>query len=300
VNADQPWRGLYTATALPFNDDLSVDYDGFAEHVAWLAAAGTDGVCPNGSLGEYQTLSDEERARVVQTAAEARPEGFGLMPGVAAYGSRQTQRWIEQAAEAGAESVLLLPPNTYRADRDAVLEHYRVAAAVGLPIVAYNNPIDTKVDLLPETLAELFDEGLIVAVKEFTGDVRRAWEIRELAPQLDVLVGSDDVVVELGIAGAVGWICGYSNALPRTCVDLLAAATSGELSDLTQALPVYRDLHSLLRWDSKTEFVQAIKLSMDVVGRLGGICRPPRGRLTDSVHRQVTAATEAAVGRGYK
>jgi 1-pyrroline-4-hydroxy-2-carboxylate deaminase len=300
VNADQPWRGLYTATALPFNDDLSVDYDGFAEHVAWLAAAGTDGVCPNGSLGEYQTLSDEERARVVQTAAEARPEGFGLMPGVAAYGSRQTQRWIEQAAEAGAESVLLLPPNTYRADRDAVLEHYRVAAAVGLPIVAYNNPIDTKVDLLPETLAELFDEGLIVAVKEFTGDVRRAWEIRELAPELDVLVGSDDVVVELGIAGAVGWICGYSNALPRTCVDLLAAATSGEPSDLTQALPVYRDLHSLLRWDSKTEFVQAIKLSMDVVGRLGGICRPPRGRLTDSVHRQVTAATEAAVGRGYK
>jgi 1-pyrroline-4-hydroxy-2-carboxylate deaminase len=300
VNADQPWRGLYTATALPFNDDLSVDYDGFAEHVAWLAAAGTDGVCPNGSLGEYQTLSDEERARVVQTAAEARPEGFGLMPGVAAYGSRQTQRWIEQAAEAGAESVLLLPPNTYRADRDAVLEHYRVAAAVGLPIVAYNNPIDTKVDLLPETLAELFDEGLIVAVKEFTGDVRRAWEIRELAPQLDVLVGSDDVVVELGIAGAVGWICGYSNALPRTCVDMLAAATSGEPSDLTQALPVYRDLHSLLRWDSKTEFVQAIKLSMDVVGRLGGICRPPRGRLTDSVHRQVTAATEAAVGRGYK
>jgi 1-pyrroline-4-hydroxy-2-carboxylate deaminase len=300
VNAHQPWRGLYTATALPFHDDLSVDYDGFAEHVAWLAAAGTDGVCPNGSLGEYQTLSDEERARVVQTAAEARPEGFGLMPGVAAYGSRQTQRWVEQAAEAGAESVLLLPPNTYRADRDAVLEHYRAAAAVGLPIVAYNNPIDTKVDLLPETLAALFDEGLIVAVKEFTGDVRRAWEIKELAPELDVLVGSDDVVVELGIAGAVGWICGYSNALPRTCVDLLAAATSGEPSDLTQALPVYRDLHSLLRWDSKTEFVQAIKLSMDVVGRLGGICRPPRGRLSESVHRQVAAATEAAVGRGYK
>jgi 1-pyrroline-4-hydroxy-2-carboxylate deaminase len=300
VNARQPWRGLYTATALPFHDDLSVDYDGFAEHVAWLAAAGTDGVCPNGSLGEYQTLSDEERARVVQTAAEARPEGFGLMPGVAAYGSRQTQRWVEQAAEAGAESVLLLPPNTYRADRDAVLEHYRAAAAVGLPIVAYNNPIDTKVDLLPETLAALFDEGLIVAVKEFTGDVRRAWEIKELAPELDVLVGSDDVVVELGIAGAVGWICGYSNALPRTCVDLLAAATSGEPSDLTQALPVYRDLHSLLRWDSKTEFVQAIKLSMDVVGRLGGICRPPRGRLSESVHRQVAAATEAAVGRGYK
>ena len=155
--------------------------------MAWLAASGTDGVCPNGSLGEYQTLTDEERARVVQTAAEARPAGFGLMPGVAAYGSRQTQRWIEQAAEAGAESVLLLPPNTYRADSETVLDHYRAAAAVGLPIVAYNNPIDTKVDLTPDVLAQLFDEDLIVAVKEFTGDVRRAWEIAELAPGLDLL-----------------------------------------------------------------------------------------------------------------
>ncbi len=300
MTADRPWRGLYTATALPFNDDLSVDYDSYAEHVAWLASSGTDGVCPNGSLGEYQTLTDEERARVVQTAAEARPDGFGLMPGVAAYGSRQTQSWIEQAARAGAESVLLLPPNTYRADRATVLEHYRAAAQVGLPIVAYNNPIDTKVDLTPEVLAELFDEDLIVAVKEFTGDVRRAWEIAELAPGLDVLIGSDDVVVELGVAGAVGWICGYSNALPRTCVELLAAAISGDPSDLAQAIPVYRDLHSLLRWDAKTEFVQAIKLSMDVVGRNGGICRPPRGPLSESVQRQVTAATEAAIGWGYK
>ena len=75
--ADRPWRGLYTATALPFNDDLSVDYDSYAEHVAWLAEAGTDGVCPNGSLGEYQTLTDEERARVVQTAAEAVRPGSG-------------------------------------------------------------------------------------------------------------------------------------------------------------------------------------------------------------------------------
>jgi 1-pyrroline-4-hydroxy-2-carboxylate deaminase len=300
VDTSRPWRGLFTATALPLNDDLSVDYESYADHVAWLAASGTDGVCPNGSLGEYQTLSDEERARVVETAAAARPEGFGLMPGVGAYGSRQTVRWIEQAAQAGAESVLLLPPNTYRADREAVLNHYRAAAAVGLPIVAYNNPIDTKVDLTPDVLTQLFEEGLIVAVKEFTGDVRRAWEIAELAPGLDVLIGSDDVVVELGIAGAVGWIGGYSNALPQTCAELLAAATSGDPSDLAKALPIYRDLHPLLRWDAKTEFVQAIKLSMDVAGRKGGICRPPRGPLTEAVRQQVTKVTEAAIGRGYK
>jgi dihydrodipicolinate synthase/N-acetylneuraminate lyase len=296
----KPWHGLNTATALPLNDDLSVDFEGYAEHVAWLASNGTDGVCPNGSLGEYQTLSDEERARVVTTAVEASPDGFEVMAGVGAYGTLQTVRWIEQAANAGAQSVLLLPPNTYRADREAVLTHYRLAAQVGVPVVAYNNPIDTKVDLVPSLLAQLYEEGLIVAVKEFSGDVRRAWEVKELAPDLDLLIGSDDVVVELGLAGAVGWIAGYSNAFPQASAELLRLSTSGQRSDLDQALPIYRDLHSLLRWDSKTEFVQAIKLSMDLVGRKGGLCRPPRLPLSAEIRAALTAATEAAIAKGYK
>jgi dihydrodipicolinate synthase/N-acetylneuraminate lyase len=296
----KPWHGLNTATALPLNDDLSVDFEGYAEHVAWLASNGTDGVCPNGSLGEYQTLSDEESARVVTTAVEASPDGFGVMAGVGAYGTLQTVRWIDQAANAGAQSVLLLPPNAYRADREAVLTHYRLAAQVGVPVVAYNNPIDTKVDLVPSLLAQLYEEGLIVAVKEFSGDVRRAWEVKELAPDLDLLIGSDDVVVELGLAGAVGWIAGYSNAFPQASAELLRLSTSGQRSDLDQALPIYRDLHSLLRWDSKTEFVQAIKLSMDLVGRKGGLCRPPRSPLSAEIRAALTAATEAAIAKGYK
>ena len=72
ISEQAPWRGLYTATALPFNEDLSVDYDAYAEHVAWLAAAGTDGVCPSGSLGEYQTLTPEERARILAAAPPPR------------------------------------------------------------------------------------------------------------------------------------------------------------------------------------------------------------------------------------
>ena len=90
---------------------------------------------------------------------------------------------------------------------------------------------------------------------------------------LDVLAGADDVVLELAIAGARGWICGYANAFPRECVALLRAGAAG---DLATALPLYRRLHPLLRWDSRTEFVQAIKLSMDLAGRYGGPCRPPR------------------------
>lgn len=294
------WHGIFTATALPFNDDLSVDFDGFAEHVSWLAANGTQGVCPNGSLGEYQTLSDEERARVITTAVEASPEGFGVMAGAGAYGTLQSVHWVEQAAEAGAVSILQLPPNTYKADRESVVNHYKAVSEVGLPIVAYNNPYDTKVDLSPELLAELHGEGYIVAVKEFTGDVRRAYEIQELAPELDILIGSDDVLLELGIAGAVGWIAGYPNAIPQSTVELYNLATSGNLADIEKALPIYRDLHSLLRWDSKTEFVQAIKLSMDIAGRKGGICRPPRTPLPADIHAKVTADTEAALAKGYK
>ena len=300
MSTGKPWRGVHVASALPFRDDLSVDYDAFAEHVRFLAANGCDGVCPNGSLGEYQTLSDEERARVVSTAVEAAPSGFTVMAGAAAYGSLQSRRWIEQAAEAGAASVLLLPPNTYRADDEAVLEHYRTAAAVGLPIVAYNNPIDTKVDLRPELLARLHGEGLIVAVKEFTGDVRRAYEIAELAPGLDLLIGADDVVLELGLAGAVGWIAGYPNALPQSTGELYHLATSGDPADIGKALSIYRDLHSLLRWDSRTEFVQAIKLSMDVAGRKGGGCRPPRLPLRAAVADQIVRDTESALSKGYR
>lgn len=297
--AQKPWHGINVATALPFNDDLSVDYDGYAEHVRWLADNGMDGVTPNGSLGEYQTLTPEERARVVEVAVEAAPEGFGVMPGVAAYGSQEVCRWIEQAAKAGAQSVLLLPPNAYRADRRTVVEHYRAAAAVGLPIVAYNNPIDTKVDLVPDLLAELHDEGLIVAVKEFSGDVRRAYEVRELAPELDVLIGSDDVLLEVGLAGAVGWIAGYTNAFPNACKKVYDLSTSGQAQDAAEALELYRDLHALLRWDSKTEFVQAIKLSMDLVGRKGGACRPPRLPLSPELTERITAETKAVISKGY-
>ena len=292
-----PWHGVLVATALPLTADLAVDFDRYAEHIAWLAAGGCDGAVPNGSLGEYQTQTPEERSRVVRTAVAAAPDGFTVMPGVAAYGSVEAARWTADAAEAGCPAVMLLPPNVYRADERTVVEHYRAVAKVGLPIVAYNNPFDTKVDLTPELLTRLHGEGLIVAVKEFSGDVRRPYRIAELAPELDVLVGADDVTLELVLAGSPGWIAGYPNALPRSCVDLFRAARTGELET---AKRIYRDLHPLLRWDSRTEFVQAIKLSMDLAGRYGGPCRPPRLPLVEEHEHQVREATEKALAAGYR
>ncbi|WP_433545238.1 dihydrodipicolinate synthase family protein [Streptomyces sp. CA-294286] len=292
----RPWHGIMVATTLPFRDDLTVDHDAYAAQVSRLLAEGCDGVVPNGSLGEYQTLTDEERTQVVRTAVDV-AGGDRVMPGVAAYGSAASRRWAEQAARAGAGSVLLLPPNAFKADAGAVRAHYAEVARVGVPVVAYNNPFDTKVDLTPELLAALHADGSIVAVKEFSGDVRRAYEIAELAPQLDLLIGADDVLLELALAGAVGWIAGYPNALPASSVALYRAAVAG---DLDTALPLYRALHPLLRWDSKTEFVQAIKLSMDLAGQHGGPTRPPRFPLPAEQEAVVRAVTEKLLADGHR
>jgi 4-hydroxy-tetrahydrodipicolinate synthase len=291
---NRPWRGVLVATALPFDDDLSVDHDRYAEHCAWLVENGCDGVVPNGSLGEYQVLTPEERARVVETAVCA-VGGSRVMPGVAAYGSAEARRWAEQARDAGCGSVLLLPPNAYRADERSVLAHYAEVARAGVPVVAYNNPVDTKVDLVPELLAKLHGEGSIQAVKEFSGDVRRAYRLAELVPELDLLAGADDVLLELAVAGAKGWVAGFPNALPTATVELYHAAVGG---DLDTAGKLYRQLHPLLRWDSRTEFVQAIKVSMDIAGRYGGPVRPPRVPLLPGQEAAVRAATEQAVAAG--
>lgn len=291
----KPWHGILVATSLQFTADQSVDFDAYGANVAWLAEQGMDGVAPNGSLGEYQTLSWEERDKVVETAVANAPEGFTVMPGVGAYGGRESKRHAQFAKDAGCHAVMALPPNAYRADDRSVLEHFELIASVGLPVSAYNNPIDTKVDLRPDLLAKLYDEGFVVAVKEFSGDVRRCYEISELAPGLDLMIGTDDTVLEVGLAGAKGWVAGYPQVFPRACRALYEASLSG---DLETALPLYRQMHAVMRWDSKTEFIQAIKLGQDMIGRNGGGCRPPRQPLTAEQDRIVREATQALIDAG--
>ncbi|MFF3164679.1 dihydrodipicolinate synthase family protein [Streptomyces sp. NPDC003273] len=290
-----PWHGVLVATSLPFDADLAVDFGAYGESVAWLAEQGVHGVAPNGSLGEYQTLTHEERDRVVETAIANAPAGFTVMPGVGAYGGVEARRHARFAKDAGCQAVMCLPPNAYRADDRAVLEHFELVASAGLPVTAYNNPIDTKVDLRPELLAKLHAEGLIVGVKEFSGDVRRCYEISELAPGLDLMIGTDDTVLEVGLAGAKGWVAGYPQVFPRACLALYEASVAG---DLETALPLYRRLHPVLRWDSRTEFVQAVKLGQEMTGRRGGRCRPPRQPLGPETEAVVRAATQALIDSG--
>ncbi|MCI1748971.1 MAG: dihydrodipicolinate synthase family protein [Acidipropionibacterium sp.] len=300
MTENKPWLGVNVATTLPLNEDFSVDYDGYAEHVSYLASKGATGIIPSGSLGEYQTLTEEERHRVVETAIQAVPDGTIVIPGCGAYSTLESIRHAEHAAEAGATAIMLLPPNAYAADDDDVVAHFRAVAKVGLPILAYNNPIDTKVDLHPGLLKRLWDEGLIVAVKDFSGNVRRIWQTKELAPGLDVSIGADDVVFELGIDGARGWVAGWTNALPESTIELYTLSTSDDPESWKKARQIYHDLHPVLRWDSNTWFVQAIKLGQEVAGHKGGVCRPPRQPLPPEVRKTVISQVEKVLSLGYR
>jgi len=152
-SAPTPLRGVIVATALPFKENpsapagLEVDYDRYAEHCDWLISNGCHGVGPNGSLGEYSALTDAERRQVVRVAVEAVGGRGVVVAGVHGPGWHQAKHWAELAAEDGADAVLALPPTMYRASPAQVVEHYAKIDEVGLPIMIYNNPIDTKVDL---------------------------------------------------------------------------------------------------------------------------------------------------------
>jgi len=290
--------GVVVATALPYREDrrapagLGVDLDRYAEHCRWLVDNGCAGVGPNGSLGEYSSLTDDERRSVARTAIEAVDGRARVVVGVHGVGSHQAARWAEAAAEDGADGVLCLPPTMYRANDEEIVAHFAAVSAVGLPVMVYNNPFDTKVDLTPRLLGRIAELENVVAVKEFSGDVRRVLEIKEAAPGLDVVAGADDVVLESLLMGAVGWFAGFPNVFPAESVRLYELARAGRLAE---ARALYEPLVAAFRWDSRTEFVQAIKLGMEKVGRYGGPCRPPRGPLQPGQRSDVERAMDGAI-----
>lgn len=290
--------GVVVATTLPFTEDaaapagLAVDFDRFAEHCDFLMNSGCRGVGPNGSLGEYEALTDDERRKVIQVAVEAVGGRGIVIAGVHGTGWHTAKKWAEYAKEDGADGLLLLPPTIYKATDDEIFEHFAKVAEVGLPIMAYNNPFSTKIDLSPELIARLAQIPEVVAIKEFSGDIRRILAIRELC-DIDIICGTDDLLFESLVVGADGWFAGYPNAFPKEAVEIYDKVKAG---DIPGAFEVYEQLITVFRWDTKVEFVQAIKLSMDITGdTYGGVTRPPRGPLSPEQHAQVTADTKKAL-----
>ncbi|RYM05028.1 dihydrodipicolinate synthase family protein [Sporolactobacillus sp. THM7-7] len=280
------FNGVYVALVTPMTDDYQVDTRRLHEICDWMIREGVDGLIPSGSLGEYATLSNEERASIVDTVIEASKGRVPVLVGTAAAATKDVVYWAEYAKQKGAEGLLSLPPINYVPLENEVIAHYQALSKVGLPIIAYNNPRDYATDLTPDLLIKISKLDHVVGVKEFSGDVRRVHTILEQT-DLEVMIGVDDLALEGALSGATGWISGVPNALPKEGVQLFNLARAGKLDE---ALPIYRKLLPLLHYDAKPILVQAIKYMMELAGQPVGPVRPPRLPLTDKAYSEIKEA----------
>lgn len=286
------FAGLYVAIVTPFTPDLAVDADRLAEHAEWLMDAGVQGLIPTGTCGEYASLSDAEREQVIRTVAAVAAGRVPVVVGVAAPTTAGAVRWAELAHRVGAAGIMALPPVSYRPTWAETVAYFRELARVGLPIVAYNNPFDTAVDLTPGRLAELAAEiPQLAAVKEFSGDVRRIPEILDTT-RLEVIAGADDLSLEGLLAGATGWIAGLTNIVPQQSVELYRLVQQGRTHE---AWALYRRLLPLFRHDSTSRLVQVIKYGLGRIGHPVGGTRPPRLPLEPTEREAVDRALTRAL-----
>jgi len=285
------FEGVIPAAMTPFTAGDEIDVEALAANVAWMRDAGCTGFVACGTMGEASTLSAAERRLVIETAVAA--SDAPVTAGVSAGTPRDAIGYATDAAAAGAQSLMLLPPVGYTADDRELIAFYRaVAAATSLPIMAYNNPVASGgTDMAPELIARLGGEVEdVVAIKECSGDARRIAALLQVDPALEVLVGGDDWALEGFCAGATGWVSGVACVAPHESVELFEASRDG---DLPRARAVYARLLPLARLDMTPKLVQYFKAGIDAVGRLGGPCRPPRLPLDEDERARLDAAVAA-------
>ncbi len=287
------FEGVYVAIVTPFTDAYEVDYKRLHELCDWLITEGVHGLVPTGSLGEYATLTGEERAKLVETVVAAAKNRVPVVIGSGAPSTQQSVGWVRHAKEAGCSGVMALPPINYNPLEHEIIAHYEALSSVGLPIIAYNNPHDYKTDLTPDLLEKLAKIDNVVGVKEFSGDIRRVHDILAKT-DLEVMIGVDDLSMEGPLVGATGWIAGVPNALPKEGVQLFQLAREGKVKE---ASALYRRLLPLFHYDAKPQLVQSIKYMMELAGFPVGPTRPPRLPLPADYCEGIKRAFEFAVNR---
>jgi len=289
------WKGIIPAMTTPFGPDLTVDHDFLARHARWLVDSGCKGIVALGSLGEGATLDFEEKLEVLRTCATALRGQAPLVAGISSLSTAEAIRLAMKAAEAGCEGLMVLPPYVYSTDWREMKAHIEaILRATGLSCMLYNNPVSYQTDFTPEQIRELAEEHPnLHAVKESSADVRRIAAIRALIDgRLAILVGVDDLIVEGVQAGAVGWIAGLANALPKESVALFDLACC---NDMEKAFGLYRWFLPLLRMDTVPKFVQLIKLVQQDVGMGSARVRPPRLELVGRELEEAKATIRAAL-----
>ena len=266
--------GIIPAVVVPFKDDDSIDVDALRANVTHLIDGGVHGLVVNGTMGEAGALSDEERDLVIETVMGVSDGGLPVTVGVSSASTSASCRYAERARAAGAAGVMCLPPVLYRGTTGELAAHFAaVSEAAALPVMAYNNPEASGIDMATETIAEIAAAVPgVVAVKECSADARRIAALLG-STELEILVGGDDWALEGFAAGATGWVSGVANVAPAECVELFDAVNDGRLAE---ARELYQRLLPLGRLDMTPWLVQYFKGAMDAVGLVGGPTRPPR------------------------
>lgn len=281
------WKGVISAITTPFKPDLAVDHAFLAEHAAWQLDSGVDGIVALGSLGEAATLSFDEKVAILKTLAKAM-KGKPLVAGIASLSTAEAVALAKAAEQAGCAGLMVLPPYVYSTDWREMKAHVStVIGATQLTCMLYNNPPAYKTDFLAPHIAELAAEHKnLHAVKESSGDARRVTAVKALCgDRLAVFAGLDDMVLEAVRAGAVGWIAGLVNALPRETMALF-----NQKSD-----SLYRWFLPLLRMDVLPKFVQYIKLVQQEVGKGNERVRGPRLALAGGEREEALNVIRAAL-----
>jgi len=285
------WTGVMPALTTAFDANLKIDHEFVGRHAAWQLENGVNGIIGLGSLSESATMTLDEKVALVDTLVKAVD---GNVPVVAAISALSTDECIKiaQAAYAhGASGLMILPPYVYKGDWMEMKAHVgAVLKATPLTAMLYNNPVAYGTDFLPEQIQELAaDYSNLAAVKESSTDARRVTAIRALlGERLAIFVGVDDCIVEGIYAGAVGWVAGLVNALPRESVELFRLASEGKTEE---AFELYRWFLPLLRMDTVPKFVQLIKQVQQELGVGYARVRAPRME----VRGEELAVTQAAV-----
>jgi 4-hydroxy-tetrahydrodipicolinate synthase len=285
------FEGVVPALLTPFDDGGAVDRAALVRNVEWLLDNGATGLVGTGTMGEAGSMSSAERRIVIETLVEAANGRVTVTAGVSSETPAASIGYAADAASAGAGALMMLPPLGYQGDAREVEAFYRsVAEAAGLPIMAYNNPKASGTDMGPELIARLADIDGVVAIKECSGDARRIAAILGATEGFEVLVGGDDWALEGFCAGATGWISGVANVAPRECAELFRLCSEGRLDE---AREIHLRLLPLGRLDMRPKLVQYFKAAMDLAGREGGPCRPPRLELTADERHEVEEAVRA-------
>jgi len=283
------FKGSLVALITPMREDGSVDEKAFADFVDWQITEGTHGIVPVGTTGESPTLSHHEHRRVVEIAIEV---SKGRVPVIAGAGSNSTVEAIalaRHAKEAGADAALIVTPYYNKPTQEGMFLHYTaIADAVDIPIIIYNIPPRSVVDMSVETMARLAKHRNIVGVKDATANLVRPLHTRRaIGADFCQLSGEDHTALSFNAAGGVGCISVTANVAPRLCSEMQTAWAEGRIADAMAIQNRLVPLHDALFSETSPG---PVKFAASLMGKTSEHCRLPLAPLMGPTRERVKAA----------